>query len=83
MVIVAFPELDEYGTPKKKLPNCPRCGDDELGVIHADYMMCYACGWEMRRCPQCGGTGIIEGDASAPAGSIRRETVPCPECQEI
>lgn len=44
-----FPELDEWDTPKAKLPNCPRCGDDELGVIHRNYMMCYACGWELER----------------------------------
>lgn len=44
---MTFPDLDEHDTPKQKLPNCPRCGDDELGVIHPGYMMCYACGWEM------------------------------------
>jgi len=44
---IPFPELDEYNTPKEKLPNCPNCGEDELGVIHERYMMCYACKWRM------------------------------------
>ncbi len=34
-------------------------------------------------CPKCGGTGIMEGDKSAPAASIRRHDVACPECQDI
>lgn len=34
-------------------------------------------------CPDCGGTGTIKGDTSAPATSIVRHDVPCPECQEI
>lgn len=38
---------------------------------------------ESRTCPKCLGTGIMEGDATAPPGSIRRQNVPCPECQEI
>ena len=34
-------------------------------------------------CEKCGWTGIMEGDPTAPVDSIRREDVPCPECQEI
>lgn len=45
---VPFPELDEWGTPTSKLPNCPRCDEDELGVIHEQLMICYRCGWEER-----------------------------------
>lgn len=44
-----FPELDERGTPKDKLPNCPRCGKDELGAIHEELVLCYACGWTLDR----------------------------------
>lgn len=44
-----FPELDELGTPVHKLPNCPNCDDDELGVIHKDLVQCYKCGWCMVR----------------------------------
>jgi hypothetical protein len=42
-----FPKLDEYGTPLEKLPDCPKCGMDELGVVNEECMMCYACGWEL------------------------------------
>lgn len=36
-------DLDEWGTPKSKLPDCPLCGEDELGVIHGRLVMCYLC----------------------------------------
>jgi ribosomal protein S27AE len=44
-------DLDEYDRPTVKLPNCPRCGEDELGVIHADLMLCYLCGWQIEGKP--------------------------------
>jgi len=44
-----FPKLDHWGTPLEKLPDCPRCGADELGVIHVSLMICYACGWKMEK----------------------------------
>lgn len=59
---MTFPELDEWGTPTAKLPDCPQCGEDELGVIHSGLLMCYRCGWELRRemplgrCQKCGRT---------------------------
>lgn len=31
-------------------------------------------------CPACKGTGVLEGDKTAPANSILRCDVPCPEC---
>jgi ribosomal protein L37AE/L43A len=40
-------DLDEFDTPKRKLPPCPRCDEDELGVIHANLMLCYQCGWKL------------------------------------
>lgn len=46
---VTFPDLDEWGTPTAKLPNCPKCGENELGVIHEGLMLCYFCGWEQWR----------------------------------
>lgn len=46
---IKFPELDENGTPISKLPNCPRCDEDELGVIHECLMICYFCGWRMEQ----------------------------------
>ena len=39
--------LDEFDTPTRKLPNCPKCKDDELGVIHSGLVLCYRCGWKM------------------------------------
>lgn len=40
-------DLDEFDRPKRKLPNCPKCDEDELGVIHANLMLCYRCGWKI------------------------------------
>lgn len=40
-------DLDEWDRPKEKLPCCPKCDDDELGVIHADLLLCYRCGWKI------------------------------------
>lgn len=42
-----FPELDEWGRPLAKLPNCPRCGEDELAVIHDQLLLCYACNFRV------------------------------------
>jgi hypothetical protein len=41
-------DLDEYDRPKKRLPECPKCDEDELGVIHPGLIMCYRCGWNLR-----------------------------------
>lgn len=35
-----------------------------------------------KRCSACNDTGIMKGDKNAPVGSILREDVPCPECQD-
>lgn len=43
---IDWPEMDEWNTPAEKMPNCPRYGEDELGVIHRGRILCYACGWE-------------------------------------
>ena len=40
-------DLDEFGSPKQKLPNCPKCDEDELGVIHSNLVLCYRCGWKV------------------------------------
>lgn len=45
MTILA--NLDEFDRPKTKLPDCPKCDEDELGVIHADLLLCYRCGWKI------------------------------------
>ena len=58
---MTFPELDEWGRPTAKLPDCPRCGDDELGVIHVCLVLCYRCGWELERSPE----EVPDGEGSA------------------
>ena len=40
-------DLDEWDRPKVKLPDCPKCDNDELGVIHANLVLCYFCGWRL------------------------------------
>jgi len=40
-------DLDEWDRPKVKMPDCPKCGEDELGVIHANLILCYRCGWKL------------------------------------
>jgi len=43
-----LPEWDETELkPKSKMPDCPRCGEDELGMLHAELTMCYACGFKI------------------------------------
>ena len=29
------------------MPDCGECGEDELGMISADYTLCYNCGLEI------------------------------------
>ena len=41
--VVLLPGVDEWGVPLAKMPRCPRCNADELGMIHEDYALCYAC----------------------------------------
>ena len=41
-------KLDKYGTPDRKLPNCPRCCEDELyASLHSSQTVfrCYRCAW--------------------------------------
>ena len=51
-----FPQLDADGTPVAKLPPCPNCEDDELGVITDETVLCYKCGWKLVRGSQIGAT---------------------------
>ena len=43
-LISILDNLDEFGTPKVKLPDCPKCQMDELSVMHADLVLC---GWRL------------------------------------
>ena len=39
-----WPEsVDEYGTPKHKLPDCPRCENDELSMLNTESIFCNVC----------------------------------------
>lgn len=59
-----FPELDQWGTPIEKLPSCPRCGEDELGVMHRQLVLCYWCGWQLWK-----GSNDAAGQRELPTGS--------------
>lgn len=45
ITFIRLPEVDEYGTPKEKLPDCPHCGEDELAMlaIYGGDAFCYSC----------------------------------------
>jgi len=46
MKIEKWPEIDKWGRPMQKMPDCPECGEDELGLITSEYIMCYSCSFE-------------------------------------
>lgn len=54
LYVVELPKSDEYGIPVSKMPNCPKCGEDELGMIHPMYAICYACGTDFHKFVYCG-----------------------------
>jgi hypothetical protein len=47
--VIPLPAVDEWGTPVSKMPNCPHCGEDELGMMlgqhgdHDGFALCYRC----------------------------------------
>lgn len=38
-----LPDCDRDGVPKQKMPNCPNCGEDELGMVNPGEAFCYRC----------------------------------------
>jgi len=45
---VKIPEWDSLEfRPKTKMPNCPNCDEDELGMLSQWYTLCYNCGLEI------------------------------------
>jgi len=41
---IILPEWDEIEMrPKTKMPNCPNCEEDELGMLKKDEAFCYQC----------------------------------------
>jgi ribosomal protein L37AE/L43A len=42
---IEIPEWDEVNKrPASKMPDCPVCAKDELGMISKGYILCYGCG---------------------------------------
>jgi hypothetical protein len=35
--------------PATKMPDCPRCGEDELGMFSENWAICYACSLQIER----------------------------------
>jgi DNA-directed RNA polymerase subunit RPC12/RpoP len=69
VIYMKLPKCDEWGTPIAKMPNCPVCDEDELGMMQPGSAFCYRCGaeiadynWGQNRpqandkshCPNCG-----------------------------
>jgi len=40
---MALPPSDQFGAPAEKMPDCPSCGEDELGMITPGRAFCYVC----------------------------------------
>lgn len=49
--VIPLPGVDEHGTPLSKMPNCPNCGEDELGLIEPNRGLCYRCQCVVLRTP--------------------------------
>ena len=62
-------------SPEEYVEYCEDCGMENPGSSVDLSLPQYCCA--------CGGSGVMEGDPSAPDGSILRYDVPCPECQKI
>lgn len=39
-----LPACGRWGAPLERMPHCPRCGEDELGMLRPGYAFCYVCG---------------------------------------
>ena len=44
---MALPPCDEWGVPIWKMPPCPKCSEDELGMLSPGFALCYACGFRV------------------------------------
>jgi len=40
---IILPKTNKYGTPLEKMPNCPVCGEDELGMMTDRKAFCCYC----------------------------------------
>lgn len=55
---IPLPPADSWGTPTAKMPHCPQCGCDELGLIEPDRGVCYVCNAVVVRKPDWPGARI-------------------------
>jgi hypothetical protein len=89
--VIPLPNCDENGTPLSKMPNCPNCGEDELGLTSPpDEGICYLCsavvhrrycGGSITAVPEicnCGWRGTVGACESMDDGELG-----CPQCLEI
>ena len=45
---IELPEWDARNMrPKTKMPDCPACGEDELGMLCETRVYCYMCGLDI------------------------------------
>lgn len=85
--LLPLPSVDEWGTPTSKMPNCPHCGDDELGMIFPDQAVCNRCSAIVVRtqpgqqitavpaiCGQCPWKGTVEACEPSDGDLL------CPQC---
>lgn len=85
-----LPEIDSDGTPVEKMPNCPRCGEDELGLIGVNRVICYLCSAVVFRktpttitavpasCSDCSWLGTVGECEPNEDGELT-----CPQCREL
>lgn len=46
--IETIPEWDEQAMlPKTKMPDCPKCGEDELAMLSKGIIWCYRCAFKI------------------------------------
>lgn len=83
-----LPDVDQWGTPLVKMPPCPNCREDELGMIERDRAVCNLCNCVVTRsvpgthildlpaiCGDCPWTGLVQDCEQGASGDLL-----CPSC---
>lgn len=89
--VLPLPTCDEWGVPQAKMPNCPHCGDDELGMVQDGFAVCYRCQAIVvrhkpnqsitavpLRCADCSWMGRLEAAEPNDDGELC-----CPQCLNV
>lgn len=89
-IVVPLPKCDQSGTPLEKMPNCPNCGEDELGMVQDGRAVCNVCNCTAIRhvpglhlldvpavCNNCPWHGTVHGCEPTDSGDLS-----CPQCGE-